>query len=273
MCKLCCLIGDDVLVHVWNHLPLRAKLCRVTRLSRCNRVRQSLLLPTTYKHDEVHIRCASIGAADILERLSLVRLPAYLSCIPSLAITFTHLMREPKSFPQDRSQFIGEISVSSASTQAINEDNSTITERSTKRHRVTEPMVGLASLVQLRTLLLLELRCPNCSHMPVSASESVLRTGSNVAREFPWLPQLELLVMSGSIFDHCLSLLLSIPSHCPPTAFYRPASIKNPIKLRCASPWYSVVKLAAAAFREVAWYCQSRSAAAVSLWRHRAMQP
>ena len=214
MCWLCRLGADsDVLVTIWQHLPLRSKLCHLIRLSRCAHLRRSLLLPAVYVHDEVHVVSSTRGADSIAESVAAVCLPSHLAHIRHLSVVFTSSpQHELASFPHlSRLNTIDQWLLSAPSAQpTADQSDQREGARSIKRRRLDS--VGLAWLTHLQTLILSQLHCSTCGSQR-SDGKGVWKPLSTAS--LPYLPQLRTLVMKGELGSHCLPLLLSIPTQCP----------------------------------------------------------
>ena len=200
---------------------LRLKVCQLTRPTHCASVQHSLSSPPAYAYDQAHVLSSSVGA-NIGESVAGVRLPAYMSSVRALAVTFTSRRDEPTSFPlalhaEDERLSVDCATVCAASTPPTNEavNEHSVTGNRSKRRRTV--WVALASLSELRTLILLELRCGGHSLLRTSAMSGASPTEQSVA--FHSLPRLETLVLTGSVGSHCLSLLLTIPVQCPGLSF------------------------------------------------------
>ena len=210
MCWLCRLgAASDLLVCIWQHLPLRLKLCELTHLVRCGHVRQSLLVPATFAFDEVRAQCSTLGAEDLAESIAAVRLPLHLSMIRALELTFKPSLKDV-TFPQlSRINTIERFFPTLFPTLTTAGSDSAATMRQPNQRRPSS--VALSSLTHLQTLVLLDLQCRHCEGD--SAARDELRKRPSVP--FPHLSQLTTLVMTGRANSHCLSLLLSIPVQCP----------------------------------------------------------
>ena len=214
MCQLCLLGADsDVLLSIWQHVNLRLKLRQLLRLCRCARMRQSLLTPAAFALDEAHIRNTNDKVQDLGASLAAIRLPSFLSHIRALAVsvTVTHgYYGNGRTFPQ-----LAPIDQTAASS-AVLADEKDGDEGGRQFKRSKPASIGLASLSHLHTLALLQLRC-HCAARPPYGQEHKEREPSDVT--LPYLPQLRVLILNGSISKHCMSLLLSCPSQCPQLCF------------------------------------------------------
>ena len=222
MCRLCELGADsDVLLSIWQHLPLRLKLRHLLRLCRCARTRQSLLTPAAFAFDQAHVRNTNVDIHEVGTSLATIRVPSFLSHIHSLSVTVT---RGRHDFGRMSPHFAGSADLTSLSSSSVllagskktGKKNSKKGRKQPKGPQQQPAFIGLASLTHLRVLVLSKFYC-HCGDRLEYGQQYKEKQPSTAA--FPFLPQLETLVLSGEFSKHCLSLIVSIPQQCPQLCF------------------------------------------------------
>ena len=218
MCQLCLLGADsDVLVSILQHLPLRTKRLQLTYLCSCDQMRQSLLRPAAFAHDEVHIRTSGMAAQDIGASLAAIRVPSFLSHIRSLSATVScgrqgYVYTSPQFVDSTDQSADSSSSVVLAKKKTSGKKNSKKALKQPKRPQQL-PFIGLASLAHLHTLYI----CCYCNSQAAYEEQHTQLDRPTVA--LPLMPQLRVLIVSGKVTQHCLPLLLSAPQQCPQLSF------------------------------------------------------
>ena len=199
-----------MLILTWQYHNLRLKLVHLPHLSSCSHVRQSLLLPAAYIYDEVERHHTLTGGEDIAQAIATVRLPQCLSLIRTLVFFFREASDDSISTTASEcwdaaghAHLLTSVPVSHATLSSSSSSQPSDVQGGSAIVTLPERSVtvDIASLMHLRTLVLLNLSCAKCSTIP-AIDENEMKERSNVV--FPRLLHLKVLMLDGGIDYHCL---------------------------------------------------------------------